>query len=76
MSEAVTVYTVLRTPVTAAAKRSAGYDSREFEFIANSAAEARQAAISGCEWRDATSHFVFQTVASRVLLLTSGSNDL
>jgi hypothetical protein len=74
----VTIYTVRRWPVTAAAKSSTGYGSHEFEFVADSAKDATAKAIAECEWRNATENFGFQTVASRVVVLDApdtGSTD-
>ena len=40
MSDLVTIYTVVRTPYTAAAKNTLGYEGAEFEVIAESENEA------------------------------------
>lgn len=64
--DAVTVYTVARWPRTAAAKRSAGYETRRFEFIAESSSNAVAKAVADCPWRDAAEHFGFEVVTTRV----------
>ena len=69
MTEAITIYTVRRWPVTAAAKSSAGYDPREYEYVAENATAAVSKAVSECEWRDAARNFRFQAVSSRVVVL-------
>lgn len=67
---AVTVYTVARWPRTAAAKSSAGYDTRQFEFVAESSSEAISKAVKDCPWRDPGHNFGFQVVATRVVFPT------
>lgn len=64
-----TVYTVRRSPYTAAAKNSAGYSTPEFEYVAQSAREAIQKAVAECEWRDASRNFTFRVTGSRVIAL-------
>lgn len=61
-----TVYTVRRSPYTAAAKTSAGYNSVDMEYTANSAAEALEMAIKDCTWQDPTRNFRFHAISSRV----------
>ena len=68
---AVTVYTVARWPRTAAAKSSAGYDTRQFEFVAESSSEAISKAVKDCPWRDPEHNFGFQVVATRVVFPTA-----
>lgn len=68
MSCVVTVYTVRRVPRTAAAKSSAGYDAREFEYVADDASSAIAAAVAECPWRDAERNFWFDAVGSRVVV--------
>ena len=68
---AVTVYTVARWPRTAGAKRAAGYETRQFEFIADSSSDAIAKAVSDCPWRDARDNFGFEVVATRVVFPTA-----
>lgn len=65
----VTIYTVRRSPYTAAAKRSAGYNSPEFEYATDSAQEAITRAVADCPWRDAQRNFSFTVTGSRVVVL-------
>ena len=68
----VTIYTVRRSPHTAAAKRSAGYDSRDFEYVADGAKSALAKAVAECEWRDPESNFSWRVIGSRVIVLEPG----
>ena len=67
----MTIYTVRRSPYTAAAKTSAGYDSRDFEYVATDAKEALSKAIAECEWRDPARNFSWRVIGSRVIVLES-----
>lgn len=71
-AQVVTVYTVRRIPYTAAAKTSAGYGSREFEYVADDAKSALAKAVAECEWRDPERNFTWRVVGSRVIVLESG----
>ena len=75
-AQIVTVYTVRRSPYTAAAKRSAGYDSRDFEYVADGAKSALAKAVAECEWRDPESNFSWRVIGSRVIVCeNSGGAD-
>lgn len=74
-AQIVTVYTVRRIPYTAAAKSSAGYDSREFEYVASGAREALSKAVADCEWRDPEHNFSWRVIGSRVVILESGGSE-
>lgn len=73
MSEVVTIYTVRRSPYTAAAKNSAGYSSPEFEYVGNSAGEALRKAVDECPWRDPEHNFRFSVISSRVVVVESAA---
>lgn len=68
MTEPVTIYTVARWPITAGAKRAAGYATRHFEFLAESSSDAIAKAVKDCEWRDPRYNFGFQVVSTRVVI--------
>lgn len=70
-AQIVTIYTVRRSPYTAAAKRSAGYTVRDFEYVADSAKAALSKAIAECEWRDGEGNFSWLVIGSRVVVLGS-----
>lgn len=67
MTEPVTIYTVARWPITAGAKRSTGYDTRQFEFVAKSSSDAVAKAVRDCEWRHPERNFGFQVVSTRIV---------
>ena len=74
-AQIITVYTVRRSPYTAAAKRSAGYDSRDFEYVADGAKSALAKAVAECEWRDPESNFSWRVIGSRVIVLESEGRE-
>lgn len=73
--EPVTIYTVARWPVTAGAKRAAGYDTHHFEFVAKSSSDAVAKAVKDCEWQNPRDNFRFQVVSTRVVIRAYGKGE-
>jgi hypothetical protein len=76
MSEPVTIYTVSRWPITAAAKTSAGYKTLHFEFMANSSSDALGKALEDCTWQNPGYNFGFRVISTRIVFSDGATPDL
>ena len=64
------LFTVRRIPVTAGAKRAAGYGHADFEIEAEDGPAAISTAVGMCEWQQPRDNFSWRVIGSRQVAAT------